>query len=400
MAEPQQDRPAVLYFGNDWSAENRTSSHHVARWLSRRFQVYYIECPGIRAPKGSGRDLKKIGLKLGKFLRGLRPAEGGVKVTSLLQIPLHRYALVRRLNALLTRATLRWLMWREGIRRPLTWFVPPHLPFLVGELGERLAVYYCIDDYAAFPNVNPEAIGAMDDETTRKAGVVFVASDTLLEGKLRLNPNTHLSPHGVDFDHFARAQGPELEAPADVAGLQGRVVGFFGLIEHWIDLGLVSYLARQRPQWHFVMIGRVAVPEDHLPREPNVHFLGTRPYDSLPAYGKRFDASIIPYRLTQQVLHANPIKLREYLAMGKPVVAVSTPEIDKYADVVATCRSPEEFLARLDEALARPPAPEEVRRRMERVAAESWDARLRRVLEIVNSQQAAAPATAALASAH
>jgi glycosyltransferase involved in cell wall biosynthesis len=388
MNDHPEEKPAILYFGNDWLAENRTSSHHVARWLARHYRVYYIEAPGLRAPKTSGRDLKKIFVKVGQFLRGVQRPEPDLDlgVRTLLQVPLHRFALVRWFNQKFIRATLRWLMWREGVRRPILWFVPPHLPFLLGYLDERLSVYYCIDDYAAFPHVNAGSVKAMDDETTRKAGLVFVASDTLLEGKLQLNPNTHLSPHGVDYDHFARAQGPQLKVPDDVASLQGPVVGFFGLIERWIDLGLVDHLAAARPHWNFVMIGRVAVPEDQVPRRPNIHFLGKRPYDSLPAYGKKFDASIIPYHLTQQVLHANPIKLREYLAMGKPVVSVSTPEIDKFADVVDIARTREEFLARLDAALARPPEPAEIQRRMDRVAVTSWDARLREVMEVVHRQ--------------
>jgi glycosyltransferase involved in cell wall biosynthesis len=270
----------------------------------------------------------------------------------------------------------------------------PHLASVVGQLGEQLSVYYCIDDYAALPDVNEEAIRGMDEDMTRKSGLVFVASDTLLEDKRRLNPNVHVSPHGVDFEHFARAQSADLAVPADTAHLPGPVVGFFGLIERWIDLELVDYLAAKRPHWTFLLIGRVAVPADEVPQRPNIHLIGKRPYEQLPAYGKQFDAAIIPYRLTRQVMHANPIKLREYLAMGKPVVSVSTPEIDKYADAVAVARSPEEFLARLDAALARPSTPEEIRKRMDRVASESWDARLQHVLEVVN-RQLARPAVSA-----
>src|SRR5262249_1845502 len=96
--EQAADKPAILYFGNDWFAENRLSSHHIARWLAGRFRVYYIECPGMRAPKSSSRDLRKIWAKLGRFLRGARPVEGGLKVRTLLQIPLHRFGLIRRLN--------------------------------------------------------------------------------------------------------------------------------------------------------------------------------------------------------------------------------------------------------------------------------------------------------------
>ena len=139
------------------------------------------------------------------------------------------------------------------------------------------------------------------------------------------------------------------------------IVGFFGLIEQWIDLDLIDEIAVRRPQWSIVLIGRMAVPGHPVCNRPNVHLLGKRPYDELPAYGKAFDAAIIPYHLTQQVLHANPIKLREYLAMGKPVVSVSTPEIDKYADVVEIARSREDFIAKLDGVLCRPSTPAEIR---------------------------------------
>jgi glycosyltransferase involved in cell wall biosynthesis len=260
----------------------------------------------------------------------------------------------------------------------------PHLSGIAGRLGEKLAVYYCTDDHASLPNVNAEAVRAMDEELTRKADLVFVTSDTLLERKLRLNPNTHVSPHGVDVDHFAMAQSDRVQTPADVASLPGPVIGFFGLIERWIDLDLVAYLAEQRPQWTFVMIGRVAVPENELPRNANIHFIGKRPYEELPAYGKHFDVAIIPSRMTDGfVRHANPLKLREYLAMGKPIVSISNPQIDKYADVVEVAHSREEYLAKLDEVLSRPPSPADVRKRMDRVARESWNSRINQVVEIV-----------------
>ena len=358
--------PVILYFGNDWFAENRTSSHHIARQLAEEgYQVYYIECPGLHIPQGTGRDLKKIGAKLARFAQGAMPVGERLKVCTLLQIPLHRFAPVRLLNRALILTTLRWLMRREGIRRPITWFVIPHLATIVGRLGERLSVYYCTDDYASLPNVDAEAVRAMDEQLTRRADLIFVTSDTLFEPKRRFNPRTYVSPHGVDVEHFARAQDDRLPIPADTADLPRPVVGFFGLIGRQIDLDLVDYLAEQRPFWTFLLIGRVAVPGDQVPRRPNIHLVGKRPYTELPAYGKQFDAAIIPYRPTQFALYANPLKLREYLAMGKPIVAISTPEIDKFADVVEIAHSREEFLVKLDAVLARPSPPEEVRRRME-----------------------------------
>lgn len=372
-----------LYFGNDWFAENRTSSHHIAHWLSQKFRVYYIECPGLRAPKGTGRDLKKIGKKLARFAMGARPVANNMKVLTLFQVPFHRFAIVRRFNQYLITTTLRRLMWREGIRQPIAWFMIPHLSSVLGRLGERLAIYYCIDDYASLPDVDATAVRVMDEVMTRKADLVFVASDTLFEAKRRLNVNTNVAPHGVDVEHFARAQDESTSIPEDITSLRRPIVGFFGLIERWIDLDLIDYLAEQRPEWTFLLIGRVAVPAHAVALRQNVHFLGRRPYDTLPAYGKRFDAAIIPYHLNAQVLHANPIKLREYLAMGKPIVSVRTPEIEKYSDSIAIADSREEFLAKLDDAVSHPDFPDDVRRRMSRVRGESWDARLRVVLETV-----------------
>jgi glycosyltransferase involved in cell wall biosynthesis len=378
--------PTILYFGNDWMAENRTSSHHVARWLAKRYKVVYVESPGLRAPKGTGRDLKKVVSKIGLALRGPRPVPEGLEVQTLLQIPLHGSPLVRKANRALILATLKLLMRLKGIKRPITWFVVPHLSSVAGALDERLSVYYCIDDYAALPDVDPVAVKAMDDELTRKADLVFVASGTLLEAKRALNPHTEVSPHGVDFEHFVKAQDPALAEPADIAHLKRPLIGFFGLIERWIELDLVGYLAAQRPDWSFLMIGRVAVPEAEVPKLPNLHFIGRRPYDTLPAYGKAFTAAIIPYHLTPQVINSNPIKLREYLAMGKPIVSVSTPEIDKFAAHVAIARTKEEYLAKLDRAVREGLTREQIERQTALAATMTWDANLKRVMAVVEKR--------------
>jgi glycosyltransferase involved in cell wall biosynthesis len=379
------NRKTILYFGNDWNAENRTSSHHVARQLAQHHDVYYVECPGLRAPKGSGRDLKKVVQKLWRALAGVREVSPSLKVQTLLQIPLHRFALVRWLNARLILWSVRWLMWRYGIRRPILWFVIPHVASLAGRLGESLSVYYCIDDYASLPDVDVATVQAMDEQLTRRADLVFVASDTLLSKKSAMNPNCRHSPHGVDVDHFGRVQESGGELPRDVAGFAHPVIGFFGLIERWIDLELVGYLAKERPQWSFVMIGRVAVSEETVPKLPNLHFLGRRPYEELPDYGRSFDVAIIPYKMTQQVFHANPLKLREYLAMGKPIVSVRTPETEKFGDVVEIADNREEFVAKVDEIIRQPDGQEAATRRMARVASSSWDARVAEVLNVVEA---------------
>jgi glycosyltransferase involved in cell wall biosynthesis len=233
------------------------------------------------------------------------------------------------------------------------------------------------------PRVDEIAVREMDRLLTSRADLVFIASDTLLATKKALNPNTIVSPHGVDVGHFTSAMEPG-ETPDDIARLPRPIVGFFGLIERWIDLDLIEHLAERRPSWSFVMIGHVATTRHKVMDRPNVHFLGQRPYSDLPHYAREFDAAIIPYRLAMQVMHANPLKLREYLATGKPIVSVRTPEVEKFADVVEIADNYEQFADRLDALMARKQTVEEVERRVARIKECSWEARVQKTLEIVN----------------
>src|SRR5262249_8634012 len=159
-----------------------------------------------------------------------RVVDDQLRVLTLVQLPWRSSSALRRVNEWATILWIRVTMWREGIRRPIVWCTIPHVPHLLGKLGEHCSVYYCIDDYAALPGVDADAVTAMDDEMTRKADVVFVASETLFEQKRRTNANTHLSPHGVDALRFAAAQDPSVRPPADIDALPRPIVGFFGLI--------------------------------------------------------------------------------------------------------------------------------------------------------------------------
>jgi glycosyltransferase involved in cell wall biosynthesis len=373
------DGRGVLYFGNDWHAENRTSSHHVAIRLAQRVPVLYISSPGLRAPTASGRDLRRM---LRKLIASLRPPtriDGQLWHCTVPQLPFRRIPGVDLLNRWFGRWAVRRAARKAGIGRRISWFVVPHPGFLAGRLGEDLCVYYCIDDYASHPGVDAALIGHRDEALTRHADLVFVAPPALLEAKRALNPNTTFSPHGVDVELFAQAADPATEVAAAAARLKHPVVGYFGSLHEWIDFDLIEWLARERPQWSFLLVGHEAVDIGGLRSVANVHLPGPQPYAELPRWARAFDAAIIPYRLNRQVANANPLKLREYLATGKPVVSVRNPEIEKFAQWVRIADNRESFLAALDAAVVDQSA-EACARRMAAVADQSWD---RRVDEVV-----------------
>lgn len=375
----------VIYFGNDWLAENRTSSHHIAERLAHRTRVLYVDAPGLRAPKANARDLRKLCRRLLSATRPPQQVGERLWQMSMPQIPFRRLSLVRRVNAVFGKFLVRRALKRLGFARTVSWFAVPHPGSLAHALGEAAVVYHCIDDYAALPDVDAAAVGALDAHLTRTADQVFVASTPMLQAKRRVRPTTVFAPHGVDVELFRQAADRRLAIAPGAADLRRPVIGFYGLIEAWIDLDLVGQLAERRPGWTFLMIGRVAVDPGRLKTLPNVILAGPHPYRCLPTWAKAFDVAIIPYRLNRQVLNAAPLKVREYLATGKPIVAVPIPEIDRFAGLVRTAEGPEQFLHQIEAALASD-TPADRARRMLATTTMTWEARVEEMVDIVEQR--------------
>lgn len=378
----RDDGLGVVYFGNDWYAENRTSSHHVARRLAGRTRLLYVDSPGMRAPSASGRDMKRLWRKLRQTFQRAKHVEPGLWHCTVPQLPWRRLPGVAALNRWFGAWAVRRAMRQAGIRRAILWFVVPHPAFMLDALERELVVYYCIDDYAAHPGVDVAQIAACDDRLTRDADLLFVAPPALLPSKRAIKPEAFYAPHGVDVALFSRAQDDSTPVPALAAALARPVVGYFGLLAAWTDIELMAWLAEQRPQWNFLLVGHAKVDVDVLARLPNVVLAGPQPYESLPGWAKAFDVAIIPYRMNQQVRNSNPLKLREYLATGKPVVSVPAPEIERFVGLIRVAEDRLSFLAAIEEALAGDP-PQQIQRRIDAVQSMSWDARVDETLTAV-----------------
>jgi glycosyltransferase involved in cell wall biosynthesis len=374
---------SVVYFGNDWSAENRTSSHHIARRLHKMVPVLYIETPGSRSPQPSARDARKLWRKLVRAMAPPQKMGEQFYVATIPQIPFRKLPMIDHLNCWLGAYLARRAMRQLDIGRRISWFVVPHSGALAKQLGEDLTVYYCVDDYASHPGMDYVAIQSLDDNLTKTADVVFVAPRALLECKRKLNSNVYFSPHGVDFEMFAQAGSPVAQLADEVRGLQHPVIGYFGTVGEFVDLDLLAYLVDSRPQWTFLFVGLVATDVSRLRRYPNVIFAGPKPYETLPGWAAAFDVAIYAHRVNRANRHSNPLKLREYLSTGKPVVSVVTPETASFAEVVYMADNPEAYLAAIERAL-REDSPALQRQRMAAVRGLSWDARFEETIAVVD----------------
>lgn len=384
MAEPHASLHGlgIVYFGNDWNAENRTSSHHIAARLARSMPVLYVDSPGMRAPNASGRDFKRALRKLTAAFRAPRQVQQGLWHCTVPQLPFRRVPGVDAFNRAFGQWAVRRALRKIGMARCISWFVVPHPGFMAKRLGEELCVFYCIDDYAAHPGVDMALIAQRDEALSRIADVLFVAPPALVEAKRMLNLATFFSPHGVDVELFGQAQDAATVVPAPAHGLARPVIGYIGSVHEWIDIELIAWLATQRPAWSFLLVGHAAADVSALRALPNVHLVGAQPYSTLPAWAKSFDAAIIPYRLNRQVANANPLKLREYLATGKPIVSVRNTEIEKFSDLIRIADDRAGFLAALDDTLANDSG-DAAARRMAAVAGQTWDARVATILDTV-----------------
>lgn len=368
-------KAAVVYFGNEWFAENRTSSHHIARKLSARANLLYVDSPGMRPPSGSKRDLGRIFRKLWQAVQPPQWVEPGLWHCTVPQLPWARLPGVRRLNRLFGAWAVRRALRIAGMKDPLLWFHVPHPAFMMDAVPHRAVVYYCIDDYAAMPGVDVDYISQCDRTLTERADLVFVAPPALVEGKQAINPRTSYSPHGVDVDLFGRAQLPATVVPAPAASLKHPVIGYFGLIAAWTNVDLLLAIARARPDWTLLLIGFASADVSQLAAMPNVVMVGPQPYESLPSWAKAFDVAIMPYRQNQMVANNNPLKLREYLATGKPVVSTPTAEVYRFGDLVEVAVEPDDFIAALERALL-DGSSERCAARMAAVSGMSWEARV------------------------
>ena len=254
------------------------------------------------------------------------------------------------------------------------------LPFwhmLAVRLRERFGwrlVYDCMDKHAGFSTNAPEML-AEEDRLVRDADVVVTTSHSLQTELSGINPKCILVPNAADFEHFSVSWG---EYPPELGALQRPIVGYYGAISDWFDAQLVADVARWRPEWSFVLIGRTFGADLRTLKDlPNVRFVPEQSYQALPRFLLAFDVAIIPFKLNTLTEATNPVKFYEFMSAGKPVVSVPLPELLPYEadDLVITAGTPAAFVDGVARAL-REDSPVRHAARQRFARAHTWRARV------------------------
>ena len=378
--EIMRGQDIVCFSSIDWQFIWQGHQEIMSTLAANGNRVLFVENTGVRAP--AIRDLGRVTQRLRnwwKGTKGFRRERENLYIYSPLLLPFPYSSVMRRINrSLLMRAIGSWMR-AAGFARPIVWtFLPtPLVRDLIRDMDPAVSVYYCIDDFAS-SSLGARKITASEQQLCREVDLIFVTSEKLREKAARFSDRVSLFPFGVSYNKFEQVRLAPGPVPADLAALPGPIVGYVGGIHQWMDMALLTDVARRMPETTFALVGPLQI-DVSAARAPNVHFLGKKSHDELPHYIKGFDVGIVPYLLSDYTANVYPTKLNEYLAMGIPVVATDLAEIRRFnadhGSHVAVAGNADQFVAALRAAL-RPSTERERQERIDVAKTNSWHARI------------------------
>jgi len=382
----------VCLSSQDWDVPLPTNRQQImSRAAGRGHCVLFVESGGFL-----GRHVWALARRPGRrsLLRRLTVGEEvapRIRVRKLLApMPFgQRYAFANRVNWAFGRRSLG----RTARKMPaprVAWIYDPRGAKALGALGEAFGVYDCVDDYPeqTVGRHNRALVAAADRDAARRSRIVFTTAQPLFDRHSAANPRTYLVPNVGDFDHFARA-ADRSSADPELLELPRPVLGFAGSLDpRKVDLDVLRRLADSFPTGTVLLAGpaRGAYRSsmDELVSRRNVRWLGFRRYEELPEVIAAFDVALIPYLENDYTRSCFPLKVYEYLAAGKPVVATGLPELAELAPHVVLATTASSAVEAVGAALTH-----EARGATERqalAARNTWETRTSRLLELIGHE--------------
>lgn len=385
--EPLRGRD-ILCFSHDWTGDP-LSKTHLMRVLAKNNRILWVNAIANRMPTASSKDMSRLVKKLRSFAEPIREVGDNIFVLNPLAIPAYGSKAIVAINQTFLIRQIKSAMRKLRFDNVVNMVFNPAAGMIAGKLGESEVIYYCVDEYTAF--TGSAALKEIEEDLFRRSDLVVVSAEKLYESKKQFNPQTHIIRHGTDWRHFRKAIDDVPAKPADIASMPGPIIGFHGLLADWVDYELIKKVAERFADGSVVLIGKIAVDAEQkvkiLEGVKNVHFLGRKPYAELPSYCAAFDVALNPFVINDLTLAANPLKVREYLAAGLPVVSTDIPEVRVLADCLVGADH-QDFIAKVEQALSDPKPRTEV---SDAIRHESWEAKIEELKELIaNTRKQAA----------
>jgi GT2 family glycosyltransferase len=380
-----------------WDSLWRESQQIMSR-MAKKNRVLYFE-PGrdVREPllKAFWRNMRHF------FFLHPRPiGENLILIASPSRIPIGRrhlppailkltIPLVIKINSKILIRHIRKAMKTLRMEKPILWLYSPYHSELVGKFDEKLSCYHNYDEFSDFIyNTHiKEILRNYDNELSKGVDIVFATSHSQASRRKKLNPNTFFVPNGVDFELFNRALQDPSPPPADIVNLPHPMIGFVGWMGYLIDIELLIQISKAFRDHSLVLIGPNDLPKGRMKQEleslPNVFILGKKEPQELPDYLRWIDVAIMPYLNAGHIHSAYPLKLHEYLAAGRAVVAIEMTELLPYQDVIRLAKDRDTFIQQIQASL-NDYSPNIVQARVEIAKQNTWDERVERMYQAMD----------------
>ena len=372
----------ICFGGEDWWYHNRG---HIDMQIMKRYaknaKVLYINSIIMQKLSfANGTDFTNKAIRKAKsVLRGLKKTDADFWALSPLSLPVHHIRWAKDINNCALHMQIKIVRSILGIRDPLIWVACPAACSVALKMKRSKLVYQRTDRFEEYPNVDAEFIRSCDQKLKAAADLTVFANSYLYETEAGECRKALYLDHGVNYDMFASAENIDT-IPPDMQNIKRPIIGFFGAIDsHTTDINFLTRVVDLLSDMSFVFIGKPSIDCSWLRSRLNVHLLGQKPYELIPHYGKHFDAAIMTWNRNEWIKACNPIKLKEYLALGKPVISTPFPELEKYSSITYQGQTPQEFAACVITAIEQN-NPDRINERRKRVMHASWETKSQTVL--------------------
>lgn len=360
----------MIVFGEDWGA-HPSSTQHIFKHLAQDRQVLWINSIGLRRPKLGLSDLKRLVAKGRSILNRTKtkPTLYDVNTLAPKAIPWPGNPVANFCNRKILGHQIKQKLQEIEISKPILWTSLPTAIDVIDQFNEKAVVYYCGDDFSALDGVDHAPVIECEKRLSEKADLILVASDKLAE-KFPTD-KTYILPHGVDFEAFSKPAPRSIECQGNKP-----IAGFYGSIAPWVDIDLIAQTAHMMPHWEFMFVGPIKTDLSALKGLSNIKLISAQTHDKLPGFVQHWQAALLPFKDTPQIRACNPLKLREYLASGTPVITTDFPALSSYKGFVDIIQTPDELKRALETAHPKSNQGDCVR-------AESWQFRAQTVDDLL-----------------
>lgn len=342
-----------IVFSDDWGRHPFSCQHIIEKFLPHN-RVLWINTIGYRSLKLSIYDLKRSKEKILGWIRNLNGNQKSslshnLIIADPICLPFGQNYAVRLFNGASIRRKTKELCRQYGFCNPILITTLPMASDYIGTFNVAFSVYYCVDDFTLWPGVDLELMKVLENKLLSKVDIVIATSERLAATRSNGRRQTLLLTHGVDVGHFRPARAAK--SAKEVQDLKKPIVVYFGLIDERCDLPLLNTVISKMQDVTFLIIGSWRVNPGQLKLLPNVKIIGAVPYQDLPSYLSAASALILPYIVNELTMSINPLKLKEYLATGLPVVSTPMPEVLKLKRFVNIAQGSDEFITSLYQAI-------------------------------------------------